>query len=283
MQHGFVDHAGALAADRSEQLVASEAGGVCVSHMADYRDAGAPMMRWMMLAGVLGLGCEDVSDSGITDDSGTTDSGFTGECQQAREVPAAPVDCTGVDGFLDGSVELGVGGDTSVFDGISTVGGSIVINASDLTSLSFLACVQEVSGDITVFGNDALVDVSGLWSVHTIWGSLNVSENAALVDFDGLPNLMAVEGNVLFKTNDALTSITGFHTLTTVRGNLTIQTNPALLSVDGLGGLRQVGGILAITANPSLCISSVDCVGEGIVNPAIPPDTWSTHSNDQGC
>ena len=58
---------------------------------------------------------------------------------------------------------------------------------------------------------------------------------------------------------------------------------PVLESIDGFGQVRVVNGRLQVTNNPLLCISSVICVVEGIVQPAMPPDSWSTVGNNGGC
>ncbi|MCX4239443.1 hypothetical protein [Paraliomyxa miuraensis] len=45
----------------------------------------------------------------------------------------------------------------------------------------------------------------------------------------------------------------------------------------------MLGGFFAVTHNPSLCISSVNCVGSGIVLPPTPPESWTTVANDDDC
>lgn len=207
-----------------------------------------------------------------------------GDCQAEREIPAGPVDCSGASGMIDGSVIIEEGGDDpSMLEGVVEVTGSIQINRSSVTDLDFMACVQTVGGEVTIFGNDSLTNVDGLHGITSIGTDFIFSENAAIVDFNGLPNLPQVGRNIIMKTNDSLQAITGFHSLVGVNENLTVQNNPSLIHVDGLGGLRVVGGTLAITANEQLCITSVNCVGDGIVMPAVPPDTWSTQANNEGC
>ncbi|MCA9655441.1 MAG: hypothetical protein H6712_07940 [Myxococcales bacterium] len=236
---------------------------------------------------------QDMTTTGMTsaDSSGSSGGPMT-DCQDPREIPAAPVDCSGVDGTLDGSAIIEEGGDDpSILEGIRVVTGSIQLNRTDLTNLDFMACVQEVGGEVNIYDNDMLTNVDGLWSLTMIGTHFVFSENSALVDFDGMPNVQVIgtsetaefAGNLIMKNNDALETISGFHSLVGVNNNLTIQTNPVLTNIDGLGGLRVVGNILAITANPMLCLSSVNCVGTGIVMPATPPDSWSTQANDPSC
>lgn len=224
--------------------------------------------------------------SGPADDTADPPGDDTAElydCQEPQAVPPAPVDCSAAQAVLRGSVILEEGDDPSVLEGVRRVEGSIRINRLDVTNLDFMACVQEVGGDVTIFGNDQLTDVDGLWSLQQIGTDFVLSENGALVDFDGLPNVITIPRNLVIKNNDALQGLSGFEQLTEVGDNLLVQANPALRSVDGLGGLRTVGNVLAITANAALCISSVNCVGLGITDPAVPPPSWSAQANDDEC
>ncbi len=224
------------------------------------------------------------STTGESADETTTGEPPGGACQDEQVVPDPPVDCSGAAGVIDTSVILGEDGDDpAILDGVVTVNGSIQINRTDLTDLNFMACVQEVTGEVTIFGNEQLTNVDGLWSLTSVGTDFIFSENTGITDFNGLPNITGIDRNLIMKNNDSLQTISGFHSLVGVEGNLTIQNNDALTSIDGLGGLQLVNGVLAITANPSLCQSSIICVGEGITVPAMPPPEWSTQGNDNGC
>lgn len=215
-------------------------------------------------------------------------------------IPAAPVDCTGVDGVLMGSVIIDDSknsDDPSMLDGIRRVEGSIQLNRTDLTNLDFMACVEEVGGEVTIFGNEQLTNVDGLWSLRELGTNFVFSQNDAITDFNGAPNLSKVIGNLIMKENDALESITGFHSLigldgmgvdpetgNTIGGNLTIQQNPVLTTMNGLIGLLVVNGTFAVTNNPELCIeASIACVGDAIVQPAEPPASWTIVGNNEDC
>lgn len=237
------------------------------------------------------LGSSDVgtatgtSDGGSDEaDSGSDDGAPLARCEDPQEVPPAPLDCAGADGVLAGHALIEPGeDDPSILMGVRRVEGSIRINRIALDNLDFMACVQEVTGDVTIYGNDQLTNVDGLWSLTSIGTDFVFSENDAITDFAGLPNVVAVPRNLVIKNNAALETVTGFQQLESVGDNLLIQQNDALGDVDGLGGLRTVGGVFAVTQNPSLCISSVNCVGLGITDPATPSPEWSTQANDFGC
>ncbi|MEX1367822.1 MAG: hypothetical protein AB1Z98_32135, partial [Nannocystaceae bacterium] len=221
----------------------------------------------------------DASTAAATAESSGGDS-TTGvqapDCQEPREPPPSPFDCTGVDGVLEGSViidDTPESDSPEMLEGIAVVVGAIRLNGTDLTNLDFMGCVREVGADLTFFDNDLLTNVDGLHNIESIGTELVFFENGALVDFDGLPNLERVNTTLAFRSNSALETISGFHRLVEVDseipncpaceswdfpGNLTIQGNSVLRNIDGLGGLRIVGNILAISNNPMLCMSSVN-------------------------
>lgn len=242
------------------------------------------------------VGCDNGSaeGSGTTEDPSTTTGDMTTSadstgplppsCNEEQPIPEPPMDCAGVDGVLSDNLFIDEENpDISVLEGIARIEGSFRINRMPFTDLNFLTCLREVTGDITIFGNEALTDVSGLHNIELVGTDFVFSENNAITDFHGLPNLIKIDRNLILKNNAALTTITGFHSLVGIEGNLTIQFNDVLEDVNGLGGLQLVGETLAITNNPALCLSSVDCVGDGIVQPATPPPEWSSQANNEGC
>jgi hypothetical protein len=44
-----------------------------------------------------------------------------------------------------------------------------------------------------------------------------------------------------------------------------------------------LAGEVTVTGNPNLCMSSIDCVVAGIVQPSEPPDEWSVEGNNECC
>jgi hypothetical protein len=226
--------------------------------------------------------------AGSTTSQGSSESGaMLGPCDDPQVIPPPPVDCSGADGVIAGSVIIEDGGDDpSILEGVRRVEGAIRINRTDLTNLDFMACVEEVEADVTIFGNDQLVDVGGLWSLSDL-GEFVFSSNDAIEVFDGLPNLLAIPGSVVVRENASLRRLDGFHrfvgfqgmgidpeTGEVIGGNLIIQENPVLERIDGLLGMMVIRGRWQVTNNPMLCVSSVTSVVECIVDPAEPPPDW---------
>jgi hypothetical protein len=257
--------------DETGDTTASESGG---STAAGATDDGTTTGE--------GSGNDEEFDEGSDDAS--DDGAPLVDCNDPQEVPPAPVDCSAAEGVITNSVIIEPGGDDpSILEGVRRIEGSLRISRLSVSDLAFMACVQEVTGDVTIFGNDQLTNVDALWSLTSIGTDFIFSENDAITDFDGLPNVTTISRNLVIKNNAGMQTISGFQQLEEVGDNLLIQQNDVLRDMFGLGGLRTVGNVFAVTANPELCISSVNCVGVGITDPATPPPEWSTQANDFGC
>lgn len=221
---------------------------------------------------------------GSTTPLGMSESGMLDPCEDPQVIPPPPVDCSGAAGVLSESVIIDAdGGDPSILEGVVRVEGSIRISGTTLTNLDFMACVQEVTGDVTLYDNDLLTDVQGLWSLTTLGTDFVFSSNDAIETFDGLPNVEVLVNNLIMRENASLRRIDGFHQLEeivgsgvdpdteqTIGGNITIQENPVLESVDGLIGLRVIKGVWAVTNNPMLCDSNV-AIAAQCIESAEPP------------
>lgn len=173
--------------------------------------------------------------------------------------------------------------DLAELDGVRVVEGELQVNRTTFTDLDFLGCIEEVGGELTIFGNDSLQDVTGLDQLERTGGGLIISENAALTDIAGFESLLEIGDSLIIRDNASLTSLSGMTRMSAIETSLIIRENDALTHIDGLRGLRKVGALFAVTHNPSLCISSVNAVGEGIIDPAEPRDNWSTRANNDGC
>jgi hypothetical protein len=212
--------------------------------------------------------------------TGTVDDGSSSSSGGA---PLPEFDCTNATDVLDGNVLIESEADLAMLEGVREVTRGLVVNQTELTNLDALGCIDTVGENLQIFGNEALTNVDGLVNVTEIGGSFIFGENHALVDFDGLQRLVAVDGSFSMNKNDGLQHISGFDSLVGIEGDVTIRDNEVLLDIDGLKGLMVINGVLAITANPMLCISSVNCVGAGIVQPPVIPPEWSTVANDESC
>lgn len=212
------------------------------------------------------------------------------------ECPAAGAGETLVDKYF--TIDDGEFDEVAKLDGVTVIDGNVDINRSRYNNLDFLNCITEITGDLTIFGNDFMVDVSGTNNLAVLGGDFVFSGNNALTRFDGMalieriyrspnddPPPQEIYHSIVMNQNKALEEIAGWDNLEFIFGNIMIRDNPVLKNIDGFKGLKGIGLTLVITYNESLCMSSVNCVGAGIVSPAPDeiPDQWTTEGNDKGC
>ena len=125
-----------------------------------------------------------------------------------------------------------------------------------LTSLTGLASLETISGDLSIVGNEALLNLSGLFALERVQGNFQIDENAALSTLHGLQNLRTVTGMLSISKNDALTHLYGIDGVTSI-GNLTITFNDTLsaCSVESICNYLQDGGTATIGGNNIRCDS----------------------------
>jgi hypothetical protein len=164
--------------------------------------------------------------------------------------------------------------------GYTAVSGWLEVFETEAQCLDFLACMQEVGHDVTIYGNDNLTSVSGLDALADVGtfddGSIIVGSNQALEDFDGFNGLETIPGSLSIRMHDALTRVSGLSRLETIGIDITIQQNPVLSDLPGLHDLVRVLGRFIVTQNPALCISEIETVGADLTEG---PDGGSTASN----
>ncbi|MEM6292785.1 MAG: hypothetical protein AAGA54_16040 [Myxococcota bacterium] len=239
---------------------------------------------------------EDGSTSGEFGTGSSTgdgsSSGSTGDAGVTYEGPGCGITPVCDKGVLNGSIRIESEADIAEIAGYTGMVGWLEVLDSDLVCLDFLACLETVGRDVTIFGNDELKDVGGLDSLTALgtattqqgyddWdGSLVITQNNALEDITGFGSLTAVQQSLNINENDSLMSVSGFNALTLIEHNLVIRENPALEAIDGLDALEIVRDNFVVTGNPNLCVSNINIVGGTLSEP---PASGSTAANDNGC
>lgn len=181
-------------------------------------------------------------------------------------VPPPPAGCGSgvlVDPWvvLDGSA----GDERERLAGVGIIDGNLVVHRTTDADLAMLECVREITGDLIVFDNDALVDVAGLTWIEEIGGSIVIADNDALAQFDGL-RVLASAAQLSIVDNGALTRVSGFDSVSVVDGALQLRDNAALAFIDGLLNVQVVGDAVGINHNPALCSSQTVVFDAGLLN-----------------
>ncbi|MFI5172070.1 MAG: MopE-related protein [Chitinophagales bacterium] len=157
----------------------------------------------------------------------------------------------------------------------TTINGYILISGSDITDLSPLNNITEITGSVNINYNPNLTSINGFSSLVSSGGSVFISSNDNLTSISGFQNMTSSGGvniqlNPVLETisgfnamtlsssdfnivsNQALETISGFNSLTTVNGTFSNAGNFALTSMDGFAALTTVNGTFSVYYNTSL-------------------------------
>jgi len=241
---------------------------------------------WLPSLGAIALAVSACQPAAVVDDDDDDDPDSPAESEEGDSSPLdgpATGDASGCAaapscdrGPYSGHMILEGPVDVAEWAGYTSLTGELRIRETNLVCLNFLACLETVGTDLSVYGNPYLEDISGLNSIQDIgvatadrpladWkGTLSVSENAALVRIDSFDSLIGVRQSLIIQRNDRLEEIAGFGAFTIVQQDLTIRENPNLAAIPGLSGLRAVRGAFNVAQNPNLCIQTINQVASSL-------------------
>ena len=144
--------------------------------------------------------------------------------------------------------------------------GNLTINTqADLNNFPSSCTIW--NGDLTIIGQN-ITDLSPLSNLQQVTGDFQVRENNVLTSLAGLENLTSTGGGCAFIHLEALTSITALSNLQSVGGRLQVSATNVLQSLDGLQNVTSAVQ-LWISDNQSLseCCSVFDLINDGgVVN-----------------
>jgi len=146
----------------------------------------------------------------------------------------------------------------------------------DNTDIQLLNGYTKITGDLSLFKNNTLSDLSGLEDLTTVDGDVTIIRNDGLVGISGLENLVTIGGRFWLYSNSLLSDISGLRKLTTVGRDLVIIDNPSLTSISALRNLTTVGNYLNIRLNSTLTELGMD----GLYSVA---GNFNIDSNDMLC
>jgi hypothetical protein len=133
------------------------------------------------------------------------------------------------------------------------VDGSLVIEESALTSLTALACLVEIQGDLRVNRNDDLTTLAELRSLAYVSGTVLLEENANLDLAGALPALNET-GGMYFSSLPGTTTLGEFPALERVDGNVELLDLPVL---SGFSALREIDGDLVVMRSAAMELSGL--------------------------
>lgn len=162
--------------------------------------------------------------------------------------------------------------DLTGLDGITTLGGRLNITSSALTSLEGFENLESAYA-ITVESNSGLTSLDGLEHIDLEdYGQIRIYSNSVLSDISALSGVEGSLGKLEVYNDPYLTSLhglegvtsigwegSGLYTATTTSTALDISKNTRLVSLDGLDGLTALTwGGYRIASDSALCVSLVN-------------------------
>ena len=236
-----------------------------------------------------------MTDTDPTTSSGSSESGdpptTTDDTGPPLEGPGCGEPPTCDRGELVGSAQIMSAADAEMIAGYTSMTGWLEIYETDLVCLDFLACLETVGHDITIFGNPALQDFRGfnaLTATGTFDGTdgfISIAENETLTDINGFAAIDRIKESLSISENPVLESVTGFQNLIVIERDINIQFNPMLNDLSGISGLLALGNECIITNNETLCTSQTATVCGDLEQPPASegPPPGNTANNDDSC
>ena len=145
---------------------------------------------------------------------------------------------------------------TSLTPDATHIAGNVAIglelSTSDITDLSPLAAITEVTGNVIIHRNRDLPNLMGLNQLQFIGGDFAVENNADLTSLGDFTTLQSIGGGFAVVNNGDLTSLGDFSTLQSIGGDFAVENNGDLTSLGDFTALQTIGGGFAVGENADL-------------------------------
>ena len=109
----------------------------------------------------------------------------------------------------------------------------------------------KIEGSLVITGNE-ITDLSPLESIKEITGTFRAFFANGISSFSGLDNLESIGVNCIIEQCDGLSSLTGLNNLKTIAEDFRIEYCPALITLDGLDELQSIGERFIVRFNSQL-------------------------------
>ena len=139
---------------------------------------------------------------------------------------------------------------TSLTAGVTSIVGNVTIGpksgTSDISDLSPLAAITEITGDVVVQRNPDLPNLMGLNQLQSIGGHFGVLRNRTLTSLGDFPALQSIGDFFGAKDNAVLTSLGNFPALQSIGGSFGAGDNASLTSLGSFPALQTIGGFFVV-------------------------------------
>ena len=137
-------------------------------------------------------------------------------------------------------------------EGNVTIGYNSGSLPSDITNLTSLSNITDITGYLLIQQNRQLINLNDLDSLQTIGGLFTVNNNAKLTDLGDFPVLQSIGGYFIVDNNDTLTTIGDFPVLRSIGGFFRVSSNDSLTTIGDFPVLQTIGGYFDVRDNRDL-------------------------------
>ena len=133
---------------------------------------------------------------------------------------------------------------------IGNVPGEGSLELTRISDLSALSTLEEIDGDLNIFGNGNISNLHGLESLLSVEGDLHIGINEQLEDLDGLSTLEGIGGKVSIVLNRSLVNLNGLDGVSGIT-SLRVDDNPLITSLFDMRAVSEINELM-IDSNPML-------------------------------
>ena len=142
---------------------------------------------------------------------------------------------------------------TSLKAGATRIVGNVTIGPeegeSNISDLSPLTAITEITGNLVVRNNPDLPNLMGLNQLQSIGDGFLVFSNATLTSLGNFITLQSIGDFFSVSSNASLTSLENFSTLQSIGGSFRVSNNSALTSLGDFPTLQSIGGYFYVYGN----------------------------------
>ena len=141
---------------------------------------------------------------------------------------------------------------TTLIDGNLTIGYTSGSSRSDITDLTPLSNINQITGYVWIRQNGQLDNINALNNLQTIGGYFSMNSNDTLTTIGDFPTLQSIGGYFQISRNDQLTTIGDFTALQTIEEGFYVSNNDQLTTIGDFTALQTIGEYFSVSNNDQL-------------------------------
>lgn len=123
---------------------------------------------------------------------------------------------------------------------IGNIPGQGDLDITSIISISEIASLKEIDGNLTILGNKHIESLDGLENLLRVGGNLTIAINEKLKDLDGLSALETIGGEVSIALNRALSDLSGLDGVSGITA-LRVDDNQLITSLFDMSAVNTMG------------------------------------------